>query len=512
MKKLVSIVLALALVLASCAVAFADDPTGSITVTNAAKGETYKAYKLFDATVAATENSTDTDTIAYYGTIPSSLTDYFEYTAEAYATANSGYIKAKAAAWDGNKMSSGLETALTAWANAEGRTAAQTIVADGGEVVFSNLALGYYVVTTSQGNQTISVDSTNLNPQIIDKNTTTPSALKKINGKDVDDAAIGSTVTFTGTFDTANYVGDEQVKSYTISDTLPEYLDNVAITGLTIVQSTTDKTNYPDVNLSASYTAFTNKQIVIPWVNDSNESLYKNGSVITITYTARVTQTVNVNGANTNTITITPNKDKNGDEPFERHYSDDAELWTYGAALKKTDGTNPLAGAQFTIAGLVVTPVANEPGVYMVSSYDASSSTASAVLDTNDNGQLFILGLAKADRPVVTEYKAPDGYNKLTTTVNLVPEELEHTVYRTTRDEYYDAKGNLVSSSTSATSSTSRTKNYTDLYANAVEVINQAGTELPSTGGIGTTIFYIVGGLLVIGAAVILVARRKSHD
>ena len=41
---------------------------------------------------------------------------------------------------------------------------------------------------------------------------------------------------------------------------------------------------------------------------------------------------------------------------------------------------------------------------------------------------------------------------------------------------------------------------------------NQSGTVLPSTGGIGTTIFYILGGLLVVGAAVILVARRKAQD
>jgi LPXTG-motif cell wall-anchored protein len=45
-----------------------------------------------------------------------------------------------------------------------------------------------------------------------------------------------------------------------------------------------------------------------------------------------------------------------------------------------------------------------------------------------------------------------------------------------------------------------------------VTVVNKAGTELPSTGGIGTTIFYVVGGLLVIGAAVILIARRKVSE
>ena len=41
------------------------------------------------------------------------------------------------------------------------------------------------------------------------------------------------------------------------------------------------------------------------------------------------------------------------------------------------------------------------------------------------------------------------------------------------------------------------------------KVINNAGAELPSTGGIGTTIFYIVGGILVLGAVVVLVTRKR---
>ena len=47
---------------------------------------------------------------------------------------------------------------------------------------------------------------------------------------------------------------------------------------------------------------------------------------------------------------------------------------------------------------------------------------------------------------------------------------------------------------------------------NTSEIVNTKGVELPSTGGIGTTIFYILGGLLVVGAAVILIARRKAQD
>ena len=50
--------------------------------------------------------------------------------------------------------------------------------------------------------------------------------------------------------------------------------------------------------------------------------------------------------------------------------------------------------------------------------------------------------------------------------------------------------------------------------ANTTEITieNNKGTVLPSTGGMGTTIFYVIGGLLIIGAAVVLVARRKAQE
>ena len=42
-----------------------------------------------------------------------------------------------------------------------------------------------------------------------------------------------------------------------------------------------------------------------------------------------------------------------------------------------------------------------------------------------------------------------------------------------------------------------------------IKVLNQTGTELPSTGGMGTTLFYVVGGLLVAVAVVLLVTKKK---
>lgn len=45
----------------------------------------------------------------------------------------------------------------------------------------------------------------------------------------------------------------------------------------------------------------------------------------------------------------------------------------------------------------------------------------------------------------------------------------------------------------------------------SIDVVNQAGSVLPSTGGIGTTIFYAIGAILVIGAGVVLVSRRRAN-
>lgn len=524
-KKFAGLLLALVMVLGLATNSFAQTVdsgkggTGTINISNAAKGETYAVYKLFGATLGTN------GAIAYTGTVPTGLTAYFEET-----STGSGYVQATKAAfrtityytdaamgttsatetayWKGSEMSDGLKNALTTWKNSA--TAVASVVSDGSALEFTKLELGYYVVTTSQGEQAISVDSTQPNVTIKDKNTTTITVTKKVNGKDEDSVSIGETVTYTADFVTANYRGDKQVQSYTISDTLPEFLKDVKITGLKIVQSASDKTTYSDVDLSSSYTAFSNKKIVIPWVDDNGANLYKNGSIIQLTYTAEITSTVNINGANTNTISIQPNEDKGGEKPFEEPYTDTAVVKTYGVALKKVDeNNNELAGAVFTIAGLTVEAVEGEAGVYRVVSYDKDSTTASAELNTNTDGKLYIVGLKDGVTLKVTEAKAPDGYNKLTETVDLPTQVLTKTIYETSGTRYYDAKGNLVKEEASSSTSATVEKNYTELDEKAVTVVNHSGALLPSTGGMGTTILYVAGGILVLLAAVLLITKKR---
>ena len=172
--KLLGIVLILTLVMSmGITAAFAQtvgtaaDGKGNITISNAAKGETYAVYKLFDATNSATTDSTtgDSTSIAYTGEIPESLNAYFTKDA-------AGNITATDAAKNGDSLTEAAVTALKAWA--ADQTATASTESDGSELTFAGLDYGYYVVTTTQGETAISVDSTRPNANIIDKNTTPP--------------------------------------------------------------------------------------------------------------------------------------------------------------------------------------------------------------------------------------------------------------------------------------------------------------------------------------------------
>ena len=489
-KKMMALVIAMVMVLAMGVTVFAQtvgtdaEGKGSITVRNAAKGETYKVVKLFDATL--TEDGTG---INYSGTIPDALKDYFVKDSIGNITKKSGV------------ENSALIAAVQDWAKEQSGT---SVVSDGSVLTFEGLDYGYYAVTSTQG-AVVSVDSTMPDVIINDKNTKTPSAEKTV---DDTSYSIGDTITYTATFDTANWLGEgdssKQVLEYVIEDTLPEYLSNVNVTGITVGGT------------AITTQQFTNKKITLEWATEdagsdpkTYTSKYSNGAKIVITYTAKLTSTVNVNAANKNTVKITPNvwnPDTKTKEPWNESWDDDAEVTTYAAALKKTDGSAVLDGAEFTIAGLTVTKDAD--GVYTVVSYDSESTTPSATLTTKD-GMLYIIGLKEGTSLSVTETKAPEGYNKLETPITLTPQVLSKEVYKASGTRYYDADGNLVAEESSSESNKPVEKNLTELDANAVEVVNNKGTELPSTGGFGTTIFYVIGAILVLGAGVLLVTRRR---
>ena len=72
---------------------------------------------------------------------------------------------------------------------------------------------------------------------------------------------------------------------------------------------------------------------------------------------------------------------------------------------------------------------------------------------------------------------------------------------------YLDKSGNEVDEAT-ADGVTVTYANET-LAADVAVVVNKTGSALPSTGGMGTTIFYVIGALLMVGAAVLLITKKR---
>ena len=498
-RKLASLLLALVMVFALAVTAFAQDVagtdgTGSITISNAAKGETYTIYKLFNATVHEDE---DGNSIAYTGTVPESLNTYF--TAD-----ENGYISATPAAKQGENMSDGLKAALKDWT----KTATETASAesDGSALNFNGLAYGYYVVTTTQGNSVISVDSTMPRVTIFDKNSSKPTELSKTASEH--NVSIGDTVTYTVRFKTSNYDGAgtdaKKIVSYTIEDTLPEFLSNVTVTSI-IVDNDGDSTTTKD---QADVTAqFANKKIVIDWYDEDNSKfLYDNGATVTITYTAKVTEKADIDGkGNTNKVTVTWTT-KGGTEPGPDKVDTEETIFTYAIALKKvSDKGKNLPGAVFEFPFYVqTTPDAN--GAYIYAGTTAGEGLTNQIT-TPDSGVIVVKGV-KSGSYKITEVTAPAGYNKLTAPVTVEAVKTGSSSTHTT--VYLDENGNITNTETDK--KTEVNVDIDTIAATAVVVVNKAGTELPSTGGMGTTIFYVLGAVLVVGAGVLLVTKKRMSQ
>lgn len=477
-RKIAALLLALLLMSTLTLAAFADGETseagttattGTITISNAAKGVEYKVYKLFDATVGAD------GAISYTGTIPESLKTYFTADNAGNITATS---EAKTTGTDGNEeMSEALRNALKTWTVTQTATATQT--ANGGTLTFSNLAYGYYVVTTTQGDQAISVTSTNPTATIIDKNTTTLVLTKTVQVAGATDAteeggttttkpsySIGDTITYVLSFNAANFDGTDKITQYKISDTLPEFLSDVKVTKITI-----GGTEY---KVNDQVPQFTNNEITIPWVNsETQEHLYDNNVTVTVTYTAKLTGSATFGGdGNENKATLTYSN--SAKEATERVYS-----YSFDLVKTKKDGTQ-LQGAEFKLYtaktdGEVIklTKVEGQNNVYKVD--------PSGTVETIEAGKATIQGL-KSGTYYLEETKAPAGYNKLTERVKV---------------EIKDA--NLTA-----------TQGENGQWTGGVVVENKAGIQLPTTGGMGTTMFYVLGTLLVLAAVVLLVVRKGS--
>ncbi len=226
---------------------------------------------------------------------------------------------------------------------------------------------------------------------------------------------------------------------------------------------------------------------------DKDKVVANRGKTITITYTAVLNNKAVVGTADKNTVTL----------KYGNNYTSkpkETETNTYSFTFDKVDGDDSdtkLTGAQFKLTknstatkaeevpdGEWINLIEVEAGKTYRVAMSEDTATPVTVITTNGN-TVTINGLDADTTYYLWETKAPTGYNVLTSAVEV-----------------------KAASSTSGEGDAAVT---TTAFAHQ-DIQNNKGAELPSTGGIGTTIFYVIGGLLVVGAGVVLVSRKKSGD
>lgn len=496
MKKLASIVLAIVTVLAMSIVTWAEGTTYSITINNSAEGHTYEAYQIFTGDLSGTTLS---NIVWGSGVSEAGKTALGDVAAKAEALKTEADAKAFA-----KEVAPYLTTAAGS---------ANTVT--DGKYVISGLAAGYYLVKDQDGSLTGDNDSyTEYIVKVVSNTTATPksdvpSVVKKV--KDINDSTedaltdwqdsadhdIGDSVPFQLKATLADNVSsyttykvvfyDIQSKGLTYNNDAKVYIDGTETNGFTVTP-----TANPDGTTTLTVSC-----------DDVKALGAGNSSVITVEYTA----TLNANAVlgskgNPNKVYLeysnNPNKSESGDNETGNTPEDVVIVFTYKTVISKVtknpdynpdvEGSEeyiPLTGAEFTLEK------------YNKETGEWEEITAVK----NDEGTTFTFTGLDDGKYRLTETTTPAGYNSI--------DPIEFTV--TAEHDVLSDNPALTSLSGNATTGELTFTSDTTEGSLSADVENRSGSTLPETGGIGTTIFYVIGSILVLGAAVLLITKKRMN-
>lgn len=225
----------------------------------------------------------------------------------------------------------------------------------------------------------------------------------------------------------------------------------------------------------------------------SGVTLNKDSEVV-VTYSCKLNEDAVIGAeGNPNTVNLTysnnPNYGGGGDTgktPDDRNI-----VFTYKVVVNKMDqGKNALAGAEFTLS--------------KVNKDNTATVIKTFTFTSNDEGTSFTASGLDDGTYVLKETTTPSGYNTI---------EDQYFTISADHDIKSDSPA-LKSLSGNKVDGTATTISFTPNLSEGsltTDVVNKKGSSLPSTGGIGTTIFYVIGSVLVIGAGVLLVTRRRMN-
>ena len=479
-RKLTSLLLALVMVFALAVTVAADEgttaPTGSITVDNPVADKTYTAYKIFDVvydTAREHYSYTIEKSSPWFETV-NGYTAGLQLTPVADTTSNTYVVTFDESEFSAPSFAETLKNALTTVTPTDVHQFAAS--ADGKQQVANGLLLGYYFVKSSETDALCNLTTTNPEVTIHDKNDMPFE--KKVDKTNVD---VGQTVKFTITGKVPDHTGFTTY-TYLITDTMTD--------GLTF-DKTSVKVTINGANVPQEPNGYTltepNDTEQFTFKLSINVRNFKIGDGIEVTYNATVNEKAIAEiESNKATLTYTNgptvDDDKTTTEREVKVYSskiviDKVEKTTDGTAGKKLSGAEFVLYKEETIEGNKTIKYYQWDETNKKVVWDADKTKAT-VLETSTDGAATFGGLADGTYYLV-ETKAPAGYNQLKDPVT-VP-----------------VKGSDTDTMKLTVTAT---------------VENQAGTLLPSTGGMGTTIFYVLGAVLVVGAGVLLVTKKRMSQ
>ena len=504
MKRILAIICTFVMIISMATGVNAVEPAattstkGSITLENVVVGDTYNVYKILSL------ESYIKDT-AYSYKKTGDKWDEFVTTgkgADFLETNSNGYVKFKKEANNDNAARMLAIYAIGfAHANSDTVKPTKTVRAEATSkstttsVVFDDLDLGYYVVESTSGTA-CAITTTDPDATIKNKQDN-PSVNKKIldghgvvsAGNKMNSVNIGETVGFQTTIHVK-----PGAKNYVLHDSMDENLEFVDI-GHVFYEKDGKKVHLKRQGLNQANPEFVVTRTELgdkcTFELKFTDSFYTTNKVaidskeiteIYVEYYAIVKDTAPINIAMKNTTWLTY-----GENNIETDKSE-TETYTYGIPVFKFTGDDvPLAGAKFFLSkaenpdetnAIKFTP-SGENYTYAA---DQTSGAATTTLESYTNGYIQIKGL-EAGTYYLKETEAPKGYNKISSPIKIVVEA------DTNGKQKIKVDGNIVE---------------------RVKVQNNTGSLLPSTGGMGTTLIYVVGSILVLASGIVLFSKRKE--
>ena len=259
---------------------------------------------------------------------------------------------------------------------------------------------------------------------------------------------------------------------------------------------------------SGSYTVSVNDHdITITFANLKDVSDIAAGKYIIVTYSAKLNNSASIGAAapgNTNEVyleyTNNPNTSSKG-----KTVHDKVIVFTYKLDVTKIDANNhekKLKDAEFKLLNSDQTKAASVVDGKFAGWVEGTSGT---ILKSDNNGFFSVTGLDDGTY-YLKETKAPTGYNTLTSPVKVV-------ISANTNNG--QNRSGETSDLTTINISVNNADPQSGNVANgtvSIEVENNSGATLPSTGGMGTTLFYVIGGGLMVAAVVLLVTKKRMEN